>query len=150
MKLSSKKERRIFIRNLFISFGIIYLCGWARVSIILFLGDIFVYGKSFSSGNVFEVSWMITCHSLPNIVFYIFLGIFIPYLIINFNIKWIWFIGVLLISFIILKRTIHWVEPPDVVDYLRAWIPTLLIIPSLILGTLLTQKYKLIKYKESP
>ena len=134
------KNKLNIIKNfqyIFISLGFLYLIGWAKISIIFLLKKIIILDKVFSLSNIFTYIIYAILNSLSNLIFFIILGFFIPFIILERQYFWSIMIGLLYTIISIMNSTIIIYSTSKITNHIiEIWIPYIVIIPSIILCTL--------------
>ncbi len=141
----SLKDPQNFFRNMLISFGFIIISSWIGTYVTLWLEKLFVINRTFPTSTAIGNYFFIFCRSLPNIIFYFFMGLTIPYVINESAFGWSIFIGSLVLLNKILTTKIFWAIEPKFFDIFSSWFPTWIILPSCILGTLVFLEFKNLK-----
>ncbi len=144
----SLRDPRSFAQKILIAFGFVYVSALIGLFVTYWLSKVFVMDRSFTTSSFFGAFAYIFCSSLPNIVFYFIVGLTIPCIISDRPLGWSSFIGLLMVLSRISGSRIHWAGQPELVELLVIWIPRCVILPSCVLGTLISSKSKLLKRNE--
>lgn len=131
------KNKEVFVRNIFILFGFLFSSEWIGSLFTVWLGKLIYINRTFQTSTFIGYSFFIFCRSIPNIIFYLILGLLVPIVIKEDSFIWSIIIGVVIILYKIFTSKIIWGIVPTISDLFSAWFPIFIILPSLVFGTFL-------------